>query len=332
MFPRRRGLALASAPLIAVSLAACGSSRAASAPGPVRSTLTSSIPSSSAAAPGITHIKAGTMPCATLGAAGAVWVANIGDNAVRRIDPTTLKLGPPIKTGSQPCGMAWGAGSIWVEDYGDNTVTRIDPTTMSTRSYDVGGSPYDVTFAFGAAWTSNYSDGTVTRIDAASGKTKTITVGSQPVGIAHAGQYVWVANQGDGTVSSIDPTGRHVQPLTVGGRPAWTGYDGSQLWVGTVVNGAGEAVQIDATTRKVVRHSAIGPTPNDPDVLGGGVWYPDKNSSLYRVDETNGKVTGPWPLGLTNPFVAAAFDGRLWIADFGGTDVIVVDPGKLAPP
>lgn len=270
------------------------------------------------------------MPCATLGAAGSVWVANIGDNAVRRIDPATLEVGPPIKTGVQPCGMAYGAGSVWVEDYGDNTVTRIDTATNATRMYPVGKSPYDVTFAFGAAWTSNYADGTVTRIDAQSGATRTITVGAQPVGIAHAGDSVWVANQGDGTVSRIDATGRRVRSLQVGGRVAWTAYDGSRLWVGTVADdGKGESVQIDAPTAKVLRRSVIGPTPNDPDVLAGGVWWPDKDGSLYRVGVDDGVVSGPWKLGAANPFVAAAFDGRLWIADFGGSDVVVVDPARL---
>jgi DNA-binding beta-propeller fold protein YncE len=150
----------------------------------------------------------------------------------------------------------------------------------------------------------------VTRIDAASGKTTTITVGLQPVGIAHADSWVWVTNQGDGTVSSID---------------------GDALWVGTVVEGVGQSVQIDAKTRKVLRHSMIGPTPNDPDVLDGGVWFPDKNGSLYRVGQRDGAVTGPWKLGGANPFIAAAWDGRLWIADFGGTDVLVVDPANLPP-
>ena len=46
----------------------------------------------------------------------------------------------------------------------------------------------------------------------------------------------------------------------------------------------------------------------------------------------DGAVTGPWKLGAANPFVAAAFDGRLWIADFGGTDVVVVDPTQLPSP
>lgn len=275
----------------------------------------------------------GHLPCATLGAAGSVWVALYGDNAVRRIDPATLTVSAPITTGAQPCGMAYGAGSIWVEDYGDGTVTRIDPATSSTRMYDVGKAPYDVTFAFGAAWTSNYSDGTVTRVDAASGASRTITVGPQPVGIAPAGDSVWVTNQGDGTVSRIDATGRHVRSLKVGGRVSWTAFHGDRLWVGSVSeSGAGQSVQIDASAGKVVRRSPIGPTPNDPDVLAGGVWWPDKNGSLYRVGEQDGLVTGPWPLGAANPFVAAAFDGRLWIAAFGGSDVVVVDPARLPAP
>jgi YVTN family beta-propeller protein len=281
---------------------------------------------------GVRHVQVGHLPCATLGAAGAVWVALYGDNAVRRIDPATLKVSAPITTGAQPCGMAYGGGSVWVEDYGDNTVTRIDPATDATRMYDVGKAPYDVTFAFGAAWTSNFNDGTVSRIDAASGSIRTVTVGNSPTGIMHAGDSVWVTNQSDGTVSRIDPTGRHVRTVTVGGRVAWTAADGHWLWIGSLTNGGpGQSVQIDAAIGKVVRRSPIGPTPNDPDVLDGGVWWPDKNGSLYRVGEQDGAVTGPWPLGAANPFVAAAFDHRLWIAAFGGSDVVVVDPTRLPP-
>jgi len=38
---------------------------------------------------------------------------------------------------------------------------------------------------------------------------------------------------------------------------------------------------------------------------------------------------GPYPLEAGNPFTLAAYAGRLWIADFAGTDVIVVDPASL---
>ena len=41
------------------------------------------------------------------------------------------------------------------------------------------------------------------------------------------------------------------------------------------------------------------------------------------------RVTGPFELDAGNPFVLDGYDGKLWIADFGGTNTIVVDPARL---
>jgi len=41
-------------------------------------------------------------------------------------------------------------------------------------------------------------------------------------------------------------------------------------------------------------------------------------------------VTGPFALTAGNPFVVSGYDNRLWIADFGGSDTIVVDPTRLS--
>src|SRR4051794_23300599 len=75
--------------------------------------------------PYLKRITTGGHPCATLGAAGSVWVADIAGARVSRLDPATGEVTAQVKTGASPCGMAYGAGSIWVEDYGSNQVTRI---------------------------------------------------------------------------------------------------------------------------------------------------------------------------------------------------------------
>ena len=261
-------------------------------------------------------------------------MADLVDTRVSRLDPATGKITARIKTGLQPCGMAYGAGSIWVENYGANSVTRIDVDTLRTRSYPVGVSPYDVTFAVGAAWVTDYGSNTVTRIDAATGKTRPIPVGLSPEGIARAAGAVWVANYGDGTVSRIDLSSQRVRTLKLGGSPAWTAYAGSTVWVGD--QSAGQLVRIDARTGTVVARVKVGGTPNDGDVLGKYVWFPDKSGSLYRISRTGNQVSGPYPLQAANPFTLAAYDGRLWIANFGGTDVLEVNPARLpasrAPP
>ena len=74
-----------------------------------------------------------------------------------------------------------------------------------------------------------------------------------------------------------------------------------------------------------MRRTKVGPTPND-----GAVWFPVKAGSLYRLDQRTDAVTGPFALTAGNPFVVSGYDNRLWIADFGGSDTIVVDPTRLS--
>lgn len=323
--------------LIAVALLATGCDSTdpmPSSPGPVTagSTSGSAMPSprpTTSADPAyvVRRISTGSRPCATLGAAGSVWVADINDATVQRLDPRTGRVLARISTAAGPCGMAYGAGSIWVEDYTASAVTRIDVATNRTRTIQVGSSPYDVTFAAAAAWVTNYGDGTVTRIDAATNLTRTIEVGASPVGIAAAGGAIWVSASGSNQLSRIDPVTYRVSTLAFGGSPSWTAADSDTVWIGD--QGTGQIVRLDARSGRIVRRIDVGPTPNDGDVLDGGVWFPDKGGSLYRLDLRTDAVSGPFPLGAGNPFVVSGYDHRLWIADYGGTDTIVVDPALL---
>jgi YVTN family beta-propeller protein len=256
-----------------------------------------------------------------------VWVADIRGGVVKRLDPSTGHTTARLQTDPGPCGMAYGAKSVWVENYTASTVTRIDVATNKSKSIKVGTSPYDVTFAGHAAWVTNYADGTVTRIDARTNKTTTIKVGDSPVGIAAAAGDVWVADSGSGKISRIDVATSKVTTVPFHGSPFWTAADHNTVWIGDQSHG--ELVQIDARRGVIVRRIKVGPTPNDGDVFDGTVWFPDKDGSLYRVDEKTGAASGPFPLGAGNPFVVSGYAGRLWIADFGGTDTVVVDPSRL---
>ena len=246
---------------------------------------------------------------------------------VVRLDPATGAVHARIKTDAGPCGMAYGAGSIWVENYTASSVTRIDVATNHTRTITVGASPYDVTFAGGAAWVTDYASNTVTRIDAATDHTRTINVGNSPVGIAPAAGAVWVANSGSNTLSRIDIGTDAVRTVSFGGSPQWTAYAGDTVWIGD--QGSGEIARLDARAGRIVQRVKVGPTPNDGDVYEGSVWFPDKDGALYRLDEKTDTVRGPYALGAGDPFVVSGYAGRLWIADFGGTETFVVDPSKL---
>jgi len=257
-------------------------------------------------------------------------VADIVDNTVSRLDPKTGKVLAKITTDAGPCGMAYGAGSIWVEDYTASSATRIDVATSKATTIPVGTSPYDVTFAGGAAWVTNYGDATVTRIDAATNHTATIKVGQHPVGIAPAGGAIWVADSGSGSVSRIDQSTLKVTTIDFGGQPYWTAYQADTVWIGD--QASGEIARIDARTGRITNRAKVGSAPNDGDASGGFVWFPDKDGSLYRLNVATNAVAGPFAIDAANPFVVSSYEGRLWIADFGGTDTIVVDPTKLPAP
>jgi DNA-binding beta-propeller fold protein YncE len=167
----------------------------------------------------------------------------------------------------------------------------------------------------------------VSRISAATGRTTRIRVGASPEGIARAGGAVWVANYGSGTVSRISTATGRVRTIATGGAPAWTAYHGDTVWVGD--QSAGTVIEISARAGTITGRAQVGGKPQDGDVAGGAAWFPDASGRLYRISQAGRRVTGPWPLAARNPFVLASYAGRLWIADFGGTSVLVVDPARL---
>jgi streptogramin lyase len=293
-----------------------GTVPAAQSPGPVQLRHLASAPQY------VRVERLGHRPCATLGAAGAVWVADISDAVVTRIDPRTGAVTARIRTAAGPCGMAFGAHSIWVEDYTADAITRIALPSMHTSKIDVGTSPYDVTFADGAAWVTDYADAAVTRVDAATGSARTVRVGGTPTGIASAAGAIWVAEGAGGKIARIDATTLHVTQVDIGGSPAWTASDGSDVWVGDQLHDT--VVRIDGATAAVVARTAVGSSPQDGDVYDGAVWFPTTGGTLCRIDPATNRLVGTYPVPATDPFVAAGYAGQIWLADFGGTDTVAV--------
>ena len=114
------------------------------------------------------NVYVGPSPRAVATGEGGVWVANIDDSSVSKINPRTAeRTGVPIEVGQRPDDLAVGFGSVWVIDNYGGTLTRIDPDTLSVQGdeIDVGSHPRGVKTGFGYVWVANGEDGTVTRID-----------------------------------------------------------------------------------------------------------------------------------------------------------------------
>ncbi len=60
------------------------------------------------------QIGVGDGPTAVAFGAGAVWVANVNDGTVSRIDPETYEVVETIEVGNAPAGIAVSGGRVWV--------------------------------------------------------------------------------------------------------------------------------------------------------------------------------------------------------------------------
>ena len=92
------------------------------------------------------RIVTGNGPCSEGDGFGALWVSNIRDDTIARIDPATNKVTGkvPVEPGSQPCGVVAGADALWIDGYGTGNVERVDPATMKVvAQIPIGPSLWD---------------------------------------------------------------------------------------------------------------------------------------------------------------------------------------------
>jgi YVTN family beta-propeller protein len=321
--------------VVALSLlAACASPsapRPTAAPSSVVPSAASPSAASSSAGPSDAvavrlRVTTGKRPCGVLGTPGAVWVSNYDSGDLVRLDPRTGAVNVRVDVGDQPCGLAYGAGSVWVENFGSDDVTRVDAATGAVQAtIKVGDAPYDVTFGLGAAWVSDHGANTVSRIDPATNRVTKIHVVGTPAGLVVVANALWVAEDFDGRLLRVDPgTGRVTRSFAAGVGAAWLAADARYVWVAAA--GAKLVTLFDATTHAFgLRNFAVPAAPFDGDVLAGSAYVPLADGRLVRIDPGTGKVRTV-RLPIAAGFVVAAADGAIWAADFGGTDVVRVDP------
>ena len=101
---------------------------------------------------------------------------------------------------------------VWVTNMLDGTISRIDPVTDSVGTFPVGRAPLGVTSAAGDIWVADYEAGDVVRVDPDTGDViDRIPVGNGPTSIATDGDHLWVVDTDDGTLARVDPASRAVK-------------------------------------------------------------------------------------------------------------------------
>ena len=114
---------------------------------------------------------------------------------VRRLDPRTNTIGPPLITSRCDFSLAVGPLRLWVSDLCAQTVTPVGRRVG--RSVPVGEASVGLAVGNGSVWVLSQSERSVRRLDARTGRllARVRVRGTWP---AAGGDHLWVLDLGDG--------------------------------------------------------------------------------------------------------------------------------------
>src|SRR5919198_1422958 len=163
----------------------------------------------------------------------SVWVANFGDSAVTKIDPTANAIRARAVVPGEHEDVVFGFGSVWVPSE-EGWITRLDPATLTPRAtISVAADPDFALVALGSVWTTAYQGSALSRIDPATNAvTASLPVRQGLQGLAFDGTSFWAANYDDSRLLKLDPgTGRTLASWSTDGGPRDVLIAFGSVWV-----------------------------------------------------------------------------------------------------
>jgi YVTN family beta-propeller protein len=263
----------------------------------------------------VDQIQVGARPGPITAGAGAIWVGNLDDRTLSRIDPRTKSV-RVIGLDRTPTGVAYGEGAVWVANGLLGTVQRVDTDfnsvdppidTKAGRAFT--GS---IAVGFASVWFASASS-VVVRLDPASRHVQTtLSSGASPAGIAVDATAVWVVNQADSTVYEFSPTtNQKIDLFSVSARPTAITTGGGEVWV---ADGGFDAVtRIDPVSHTTVTIHPVGSHPSAITYGAGAVWVTNRDGTVSRIDPATNEVTKTIKIG-NDPEGIVVSGNRVWVA------------------
>ena len=277
-------------------------------------------------------VAVGARPGAVAFGSGSLWVANLDDQNISRIDPRSLRTLRNIRLGSSATGIATTVGAVWVVEsnispYLNLTslfVGRIDPEfNVLSRGVRIGNvvpsGPGAVAAQGNSVWVAP-STGLLTRVNAVTGKpADQMDPNASPSGIALGDGAVWLTDSEANNVVRVDPTGL-LTPIAVGNGPTGITVGGGGVWVVDSLDDA--VVRIDPGTRSVTARIPVGRSPAGVAFGAGSVWVANSgDGTVTRINPSTSKPIATIPVG-GSPQALTIADGRVWVT---------VDAQSIAP-
>jgi YVTN family beta-propeller protein len=269
----------------------------------------------------VDEIPVGIRPGPIAAGAGAVWVGNVQDRTLQRIDPgeRTATPGTISLENRTPTGIAVGLDAVWVAHGLRGEVSRVDPqfgrvTGTTPVAGTAFGSPNgSVAVGSGSVW-AVFGDSTLARLDAEGQLLGSTLAGLQPAGVVAPGNSVWVTNAGDSTVQRYNARTFREAPLrtfNLGTQPTGIIYADDAIWVAS--SGDATVLRIEPDSG-ATRSIDVGEGPTALASVPGSVWVANTASrTVSRIDTSTSEVVATIEIGDAPSGIAAA-DGLLWVS------------------
>jgi YVTN family beta-propeller protein len=267
----------------------------------------------------VAEIPVGIRPGPVAAGDGSVWVGNLQDRNLTKIDPgkRTVSATIPLE-GRTPTGIAVGPGTVWVAHGLRGQLSQVDPQFGQVRrTTDVAGTAFgfpsgSVALGAGSAW-AVFGDSTLARVSLAGDLIGKTSAGSQPAGIVFAVGSVWVANSGDSTVERFSPkTFREgpVKSYPTGTQPQGIAYADGAIWVANT--GDDFVTRIDPASG-ANKQITVGAAPTALAAGADAVWVANKAAgTVSRIDPAKNKVVTTIGIGSA-PAGLVVVEGYVWV-------------------
>jgi YVTN family beta-propeller protein len=268
----------------------------------------------------------GARPGAVAFGSGSLWVANLDDQTISRVDPRTMQTLAAIRLGRPPTGIAASpGGGVWVVESnlnpyasfgpGSVLVRRVDPDfdTLTTR-VAIGNvdqsAPGAIAARHNSVWVAP-SSGLLTRLNAPSGAVQEkLDPNASPTGIAIGAGAVWLTDADANNVVRVDPSGLPT-PIAVGDEPTAITVGAGGVWVVDSFDDA--VVRIDPDTQSVTATIPVGHSPSGVAFGAGSVWVANSaDGTVTRINPHTDKVQATIVVG-GSPQALTVADGRVWV-------------------
>ena len=252
-----------------------------------------------------------------------VWVANLDDGTLSRIDPRTRAVVRTIPLSNVfPDDLAIGGDVLWIADGRSGTIGRVSTTLdriVTAKHFKCSSfgqaAPASVAVGAGGVWF--VCGNTLGRIDSATNRLRTLGyAGLRPTGIAVGLGAVWVANGAESSVSRIDPrTMRIADRLNVASAPRGVTVGDGSVWVPASAADVVSRLLVPGPGVPIPSESVrVGHEPVDVAAGEGAIWVANSGAgTVSRVNPRTQKVVATIRVG-NRPAGIAAGDGRVWVA------------------